>query len=159
MCCQFRYGMAVDDFAPCGRCFARFILSYVNNETQWRQRWLFIAQYSSRNHLFLRKFLKSLQVKRTNIYWRAKYILLLINCLRKPTLKGKNNSTLLIQWMKEDLYCLLFPLQVSTVLFGVNMYYFTEKSSVQRPKSKCISLCCVFNSFCTQKVHLSILRF
>jgi len=21
-------------FAPCGRCFARFILSYVNNETQ-----------------------------------------------------------------------------------------------------------------------------
>ena len=50
-----------------------------------------------------------------------------LNCLRKPTLKGKNNSTHLIQWMKEDFYCLLFPLEVSTVLFGVNMYYFTEK--------------------------------
>ena len=23
-------------FASCGRCFARFILSFVNNETQWR---------------------------------------------------------------------------------------------------------------------------
>lgn len=90
----------------------------------------------------------------TNIYWRAKYIILLVNCLRKPTLKGKNNSTHLIQWMKEDFYCLLFPLEVSSVLFGVNVYYFTEKISVQRPKSKCISLCCVFNSFCAQKVHL-----
>ena len=56
--------------------------------------------------------------------------------------------------MKEDFYCLLFPLEVSTVPFGVNMYYFTEKNSVQRPKSKCISLCCVFNSFCTPKVHI-----
>ena len=43
---------------------------------------------------------------------------------------------------------------MSTVLFGVNMYHFTEKNSVQRPKSKCISLRCVFNSFCTHKVHL-----
>ena len=56
--------------------------------------------------------------------------------------------------MKEDFYCLLFPLEVSSVLFGVNVYYFTEKISVQRPKSKCISLCCVFNSFCTPKVYI-----
>ena len=90
----------------------------------------------------------------TNIYWRGKYILLLVNCLRKPTPKGKNNSTHLIQWMKEHFYCLLFPLEVSAVLFGINMYYFTEKNSVQRPKSKFISLCCVFNSFCTPKVHI-----
>lgn len=41
-----------------------FFKSYVNNETLWRQRWLFIAQYSSRNHLSLRKFQKPLQVKR-----------------------------------------------------------------------------------------------
>ena len=56
--------------------------------------------------------------------------------------------------MKEDFYCLPFPLEVNAVLFGIDMYYFTEKISLQRPKSKCISLCCVFNSFFKQKVHL-----
>ena len=33
--------------------------------------------------------------------------------------------------MKGEFYCLLFPLEVSTVLFGVDMYYFMEKISVQ----------------------------
>ena len=33
------------------------------------------------------------------------------------------------------------------------MYYFTDKISVKRFKSKYISVRCVFNSFCTQKVH------
>ena len=110
-------------FASCGSCFDRFILSYVNNETQWRQRWLLIAQFSARNHLFYASSKSLCKYNATNIYWRAKYILLLLNWLRKPTLKGKNNSTHLIQWMKEDFYCLLFPFEVSTVLFGTNVLF------------------------------------
>ena len=91
-------------FALCGYCFARFISSYVNNEMQWHQRCLFIALYSARNHLFLRKFQKSLQVQRNEHILKSEIYLITCKLSQKTDpIRGKTTVlTRFSEWKKTS---------------------------------------------------------
>ena len=114
-------------FAPCGRCFVRFILSYVNNETQWRQRWLFIAQYSARNHLFLRKFQKSLRVKRNEHILESEIYLITCKLSQKTDPKREKQQYSLDSVNERRLLLFTFSL-------GSEYCSFRDKRTISRKK-------------------------
>ena len=107
---------------------------------------------------FLRKFQKSFQVKRNEHILKSEIYLITCKLSQKTDPKGEKQRYSLNSVNERRLLLFTFSLGSECCSFGVNMYYFKEKISVQRPKSKYVSLCCVFNSFCTQK-STSILRF
>jgi len=109
---------------------------------------------SDKSPFFLRKFQKSLQVKRNQHILKSEIYLITCKLSQKTDPKGEKQQYSLDSVNERRILLFTFPFGSEYCSFGVNMSFFTKKISVQRPKTRCSSLCCVFNFFYTQKVHI-----
>ena len=103
---------------------------------------------------FLRNFQKSLQLQRNKHILKSEIYLITCKLSQKTEAKAEKQQYSLDSVNERRLLLFTFSLGSEYCSFRDKHALFHGKISVQRPKSKYILLCCVFNSFCTPKVRI-----